>query len=264
MWFKHNKAPGRGRQDARFPWLDEHSRFSFPPVDTASPEGILCTGGNLSPGMLLSAYSQGIFPWFSDDDPLIWWSPDPRFIVYPDQAHLSATMRKLIKKTPFELKLDTDFRSVITKCAESWRPGQNGTWICSDMIEAYCGLHRLGYAHSAEAWQEGQLVGGLYGVSLGSAFFGESMFSQLSDASKAVFLPLAWFLAEQGFRLIDSQVHTDHVESLGGCHLARADYLQLLGQCLSEPNRKGNWGELWPGYPYSQKYQNITSTPKTR
>ncbi|OHD18948.1 MAG: leucyl/phenylalanyl-tRNA--protein transferase [Spirochaetes bacterium GWD1_61_31] len=233
------------------------SRFQFPPLATATPDGILCIGGNLSPGMLLSAYAQGIFPWFNDEDPLLWWSPDPRFIVDPTQTHLSGTMRKLLRKQPFHLTLDTAFDRVISACATRARPGQQGTWICQDMIQAYHELHRLGYAHSAEAWQGEHLVGGLYGINLGMAFFGESMFSLADDASKAVFLPLAWWLAERGFRLIDSQVHTDHVESLGGFAVSRAEYLLRLQTCLTEPTQPGNWSAQWPEYPYSARYRTL-------
>ncbi|MFH2113227.1 MAG: leucyl/phenylalanyl-tRNA--protein transferase, partial [Spirochaetota bacterium] len=160
------------REDPTFPWLEEGDYFSFPLLDDASPEGVLCSGGNLSPGMLLSAYRQGVFPWFNENDPIIWWSPDPRFVLLPEELHVSATMRKLIRKNRFHLTLDKAFDGVIDHCSGVPRHGQRGTWITSDMIEAYRRMHALGYAHSAEVWLGDRLVGGLYGLSIGCAFFG--------------------------------------------------------------------------------------------
>ncbi len=209
--------------------------------------------------MLLSAYSQGLFPWFSENDPLLWWSPDPRFVLFPSELHLSGTMRKVIKKGRFKLTLDKAFAEVLLRCASVPRPGQRGTWITDDMIEAYRKLHELGYAHSVEAWLDGKLAGGLYGISLGSAFFGESMFSLAPDASKAAFIPLAWRLADEGFSLIDSQVHTLHVESLGGREITRDAYLAILGSALDAPTLKGNWNELLPGFPSSTKFDLLHS-----
>lgn len=245
------------RSDPRFPWLGEDDHFRFPPVDTAMPDGVLCTGGNLSPGMLLSAYRQGVFPWFNDEDPIVWWSPDPRFVLIPAELHASATMRKIIKKRRFELRLDTAFSDVIRACSVTPRPGQLGTWITGDMIEGYLRLHELGFAHSVEAWQGGRLVGGLYGISLGSAFFGESMFSLEPDASKAAFIPFVWALSEAGFTLVDSQVRTAHVESLGGKRVAREEYLKLLRVALETPTRQGNWSEFLPTFPGSAAYRSL-------
>jgi len=239
------------RPDRRFPWLGEDERFVFPPPETSMPGGILCTGGNLSPGMLLSAYSQGVFPWFNDEDPIIWWSPDPRFCVLPAEVHLSDTMRKLLRKRPYELSLDTAFGDVIRRCSSVPRRGQDGTWITADMIEAYVRMHDLGYAHSVEAWKDGVLVGGLYGMGLGAAFFGESMFSLEPDASKCAFLALAWRLRDEGCLLMDSQVHTAHVASLGGRDMARDEYLARLGVALDRPTVKGDWGAAFPGFPES-------------
>lgn len=235
--------------------MGEHDSFRFPDAHSTSKEGIVCFGGNLSPGMLLSAYRQGIFPWYSEDDPLLWWSPDPRFVIDPTKTHLAASMRKILRRRPFELKLDTAFSSVIKACADRPRPGQSGTWIGPEMIEAYCRLHELGYAHSAEAWQDGALVGGLYGISLGNIFFGESMFSLVANASKAVFLPFSWFLASQGYRLIDSQVHTCHVESLGGHHISRKEYLKILQTSLVLPDQPGSWAARWPDFPHCPEYR---------
>lgn len=247
----------RRRADPGFPWLAEDQRFAFPPLETASEEGVLCVGGNLSPGMLLSAYAQGVFPWFNERDPIVWWSPDPRFILIPTELHASATMRKIIKRGRFELSLDRAFGDVIRACSSVPRHGQRGTWITSDMVEAYERLFELGLAHSVEAWLDGRLAGGLYGISLGSAFFGESMFSLAPDASKAAFIPFVWSLAEAGFTLIDSQVRTDHVAGLGGRSVARADYLRRLTEALEAPTLKGPWHELLSGFPDSQAYRRL-------
>jgi leucyl/phenylalanyl-tRNA--protein transferase len=173
-------------------------------------------------------------------------------------------LRRLLRAPGFELCLDRDFEAVIRACSSSPRPGQDGTWITEDMIVAYIELHRLGYAHSAEARLEGRLVGGLYGVSLGSIFFGESMFSRESDASKAVFIPLALRLKEEGFTLIDSQVYTDHVSGLGGVEIAREEYLGLLGAALEAPTRRGDWGGLFPGFPDSAGLRELTGKQGTQ
>lgn len=238
-----------GREDPNFPRLGPEDFFPFPDPSTADEWGVVCSGGNLSPGLLLSAYRQGLFPWFSENEPLLWWSPDPRFVLYPDSLHVSGTMRKIIKRGAFELSLDRDFEATIRACSATPRKGQDGTWICADMIEAYCELHRLGYAHSAEARLDGRLVGGLYGVSLGSIFFGESMFSLVSDASKAVFIPLVQRLKREGFTLVDSQVYTDHLAGLGAVNIPRNDYLVALKGALAAPTRRGDWSELFAGFP---------------
>ncbi|MDX9958692.1 MAG: leucyl/phenylalanyl-tRNA--protein transferase [Spirochaetia bacterium] len=252
------------REDPDFPWLEEGEYFGFPPLEGASQEGILCSGGNLSPGMLLSAYRQGVFPWFNTDDPIIWWSPDPRFVLLPEELHVSTTMRKLIRKNRFRLTLDTAFDQVIGHCSGVPRPGQRGTWITDDMIDAYRRMHVLGYAHSAEAWLDDRLVGGLYGLSIGSAFFGESMFSLEPDASKAAFIPLVWRLRDEGFTLIDSQVQTAHVKSLGGRDIQRDDYMQILSAAIAVPDMKGNWGQCFTGYPHSTEYDRLAAPAQAR
>lgn len=255
------KRPERlSRVDPRFPWMDEGQWFQFPPAQAASPDGVLALGGNLSPGMLLSAYHQGVFPWFNDDDPIVWWSPDPRFVVMPSEVHASATIKKIIKKGRFCLSLDTAFGQVLRACSYTPRPGQSGTWITDDMIAGYERLHALGYAHSVEARLDGRLVGGLYGLSLGSAFFGESMFSLEPDASKAAFIPFAWFLAEAGFTLIDSQVRTPHVESMGGKHISRDSYLALLTKALQAHTLKGDWSILLPTFPDSGIFRSLCAS----
>jgi leucyl/phenylalanyl-tRNA--protein transferase len=232
---------------SEFPYLSEHDRFDFPAPETANEEGIVCFGGNLSPGMLLSAYRQGLFPWFSDDDPLLWWSPDPRFVVFPAEVHASSSMKKILRQGRFSLRFDTAFREVITACAQTERPWQYSTWITEEMIEAYCAMHDLGYAHSVEAWSEGTLAGGLYGLALGKIFFGESMFSRVSNASKAAFLFLTEVLLRRGFGLIDSQVRTEHVESLGGREIPRAEYLSLLAELLESDTLLGSWRDFAAG-----------------
>jgi leucyl/phenylalanyl-tRNA--protein transferase len=189
--------------------------------------------------MLLSAYEQGIFPWYNPEDPILWQSPDPRFVLFPENLHISASMKKVFKRCEFEIALDRDFAGVIRGCAEIGRPGQNGlqsagTWISGDIISAYTELHRLGYAHSAESYHEGRLVGGCYGIALGRVFFGESMFARVSNASKAAFLTLAQTLFAGGLAFIDCQVRTDHLESLGGVEMSRSEFLRLLRETLAE------------------------------
>jgi leucyl/phenylalanyl-tRNA--protein transferase len=213
--------------DPDFPRLGETDYFPFPDPQNWQDD-IIAVGGNLSPGMLLSAYEQGIFPWYGPGDPLIWQSPDPRFVIYPDKLHISSSMRKILKNRVFDITVNEDFDGVIRGCAEVYRPGQGDTWISNDIIEAYCELHRMGWAHSAEAWQDGSLAGGCYGVIIGNVFIGESMFAKKSNASKAAFLAFAEKLFELGLAFIDCQVHTRHLASLGGEELSRKDYLKLL------------------------------------
>lgn len=242
------------------PELDISSSFAFPPMPRSAPKDIVAAGGNLSPGLLLSAYRQGIFPWYGEDEPILWWSPDPRFIVLPELLHISATSAKLLRKARFALSLDRDFRGVIESCANVERPGQDGTWIMPEMIEAYCALHREGYAHSVEVSENGELVGGLYGVSLGAAFFGESMFSARSGASRAAFLSLAMYLFESGFEFIDSQIYTDYVAGMGGASISRQEYLKRLAKALAPPDRRGNWGSLFPDFPRSAAMDGVLRT----
>jgi leucyl/phenylalanyl-tRNA--protein transferase len=240
-----------------FPYLEADADYPFPDPSEATVQGILCEGGNLSPGMLLSAYRRGIFPWFNEEDPILWWSPDPRFVLFPAELHVSESMRKLLRRRSYDLCLDRDFPAVIRACSSVPRPGQRGTWITDDMIEAYIELHRLGYAHCVEARRDGRLVGGLYGVSLGAVFFGESMFSLEDDASKAAFIPLVWRLADEGFTLIDSQVYTDHMAGLGAREIPRTEYLRLLHERIAAPTRSGNWCLAFPDFPASAAYRSI-------
>ncbi len=221
-----------------------NEKLFFPAVDKANEHGILAIGGDLSPERLLLAYSSGIFPWFSEDDPIIWWSPDPRFVMYPKDLKVSKSMAQVLKKQLFNITFDTNFRSVITACQTVRREGQGGTWITDSMLEAYCTLHDLGYAHSIEAWQNGDLVGGLYGVSLGKVFFGESMFAKVSNASKAAYITLVQKLQKLNFQIIDCQVYTEHLESLGAASIPRTLFIEQVSEALAEETIKGSWQEL--------------------
>ncbi len=217
----------RSGPDPDFPYLTETQYFPFRDPKEWKDD-IIAVGGNLSPGMLLSAYEQGIFPWYNEGDPVVWQSPDPRCVIFPEKLHISSSMRKILNNRTFIIKFDENFTEVMKGCAETKRPHQNGTWISKDIIEAYTELHRLGWAHSAEAWQDGELAGGCYGVLMGDAFFGESMFSRKSNASKAAFLSLAERLFKYGAAFIDCQVPTNHLLSLGGEVMARENFLRLL------------------------------------
>jgi len=227
-----SKLPPQSGPDPDFPYLNENQRFSFPDPLKAKHYSIVAWGGNLSPGMLLSAYEQGLFPWYSDGEPVIWHSPDPRFVLFPEKLHISASMKKVLKRGEYSITQDRAFPAVIASCSGMYRPGQNGTWITQDMINAYTELHRLGWAHSAEAYFEGELAGGCYGVRMGNIFFGESMFSRKSNASKAAFLTLAKSLFDQGVRFIDSQSYTRHMESLGAQEISRKEFITLLRETL--------------------------------
>ena len=199
----------------------------FPPVEEALPDGLLAMGGDLSPERLLLAYRQGIFPWYDGDIPL-WWCPNPRFVLIPDELKVSKSMKALIKKNAFEFRTNTAFREVIRHCKETKREGQDGTWINENVEAAYTSLHEMGFAHSAEAWKDGKLVGGLYGIRLGKVFFGESMFSNESNASKFAFIQYVELLRSEGVLLIDCQIHTEHLESLGAKMIMRQQFIQLL------------------------------------
>ena len=202
-------------------------QFRFPPLQHADEEGLLVIGGRVTPQRVLEAYRKGIFPWYSDDLPL-WWSPDPRFVLFPGELHISRSMQKLLKKGLFEFKTSTAFEAVISACAAVPRQGQDGTWITPEMKEVYVQLHQKGFAHSAETWLDGKLVGGMYGIRLGRVFFGESMFSKVTNASKFTFIRYVQQLAAEGTALIDCQVHTSHVESLGARLISRQDFIALL------------------------------------
>jgi leucyl/phenylalanyl-tRNA--protein transferase len=213
--------------DPHFPYLSEDDYYQFPPPNEWDGD-IVAVGGNLSPGMLLSAYEQGVFPWYNPGDPVIWQSPDPRCVIFPENLHVSSSMRKIFNSGLFRITIDEDFSGVIKGCADIYRPGQGGTWISDDIIKAYTELHRLGWAHSAESWQDGELVGGCYGVIISDVFFGESMFSRKSNASKAAFLCIAEKMFEDGSPFIDCQIPTTHLMSMGGEIMPRQEFISLL------------------------------------
>ncbi|MEZ4438007.1 MAG: leucyl/phenylalanyl-tRNA--protein transferase [Polyangiaceae bacterium] len=219
--------------------LDE--RLVFPPPELADADGLLAVGGDLKPQRLLLAYASGIFPWPTEDFPLLWHSPDPRFVLPTAELHIPKSLRRTLRRGHFRFTLDERFREVITACAGRERPGQRGTWITDEMVEAYHRLYELGFAHSVEVWEGEELVGGLYGVSLGAAFFGESMFAHRPDASKAGFVTLVQQLDRWGITLCDAQVHTSHLERFGARHWPRARYLETLKKALDEPTRRGHW-----------------------
>ena len=221
------------RSDPDFPWFELGDYFSFP--DPEETEGtVVAVGGNLSPGMIVSAYAQGIFPWFNEDDPLYWQSPDPRFVILPETFHVPSRLNRSLVHSPFTIRTDTAFERVIACCSGVARPGQDGTWITDDIIEAYTELHRAGLAHSVEAWLGNSLVGGFYGVLLGKVFFGESMFTRAPDSSKTAFAVFArHFFGEMGGLLIDSQVYTDHIARFGGVNISRSAYIRKLSESLA-------------------------------
>ncbi|MCP4749692.1 MAG: leucyl/phenylalanyl-tRNA--protein transferase [Proteobacteria bacterium] len=213
----------------------------FPDPSLAEPEGLLAVGGDLELDRILLAYSMGIFPWFSKGQPILWWSPDPRLILLPDQIHISKSLRRILKNRKFTVRFDTRFLDVITLCGEIKRQGQDGTWITSEMMDAYGRLHEAGFAHSVEAYFQGELVGGLYGVSLGTAFFGESMFSLNPDASKVSLVFLSKQLSEWGYEFIDCQIPTGHLKRMGAFEINRDDFLKKLQVALTKPTYSGSW-----------------------
>ncbi|MBI5847800.1 MAG: leucyl/phenylalanyl-tRNA--protein transferase [Nitrospirae bacterium] len=215
--------------------------ISFPSPEHAEEDGLLAVGGDLSRERLLKAYSMGIFPWYSEDSPILWWSPDPRLVLFPQELKISRSLRQCIKKGIFSVTMNTAFEQVIRCCAESCRKGQSGTWITDEMMDAYIMLHHSGHAHSVEAWHDGELAGGLYGIIMGRIFFGESMFSKISNASKVAFVTFVEQLKQKGFGLIDCQVKTEHLVSLGAREITRKEFLMALKKTLSPPPspRKG-------------------------
>jgi leucyl/phenylalanyl-tRNA--protein transferase len=221
----------------------------FPDPGQAEPDGLLAVGGDLEPERLLAAYAAGIFPWFSEGTPILWWSPDPRLVLEPDRLHVSASLRRTLRRSRYRVTSDAAFARVIERCAARERPGQGGTWITAGMREAYARLHRLGFAHSFEAWEGEALAGGLYGVSLGGAFFGESMFADRPDASKVAFVRAVEFLAGRGIDLVDAQVRTEHLLRLGAHEIPRDEFLARLARALAkQPTLRGRW-EVAPAAP---------------
>ena len=225
-------------------WLSD-DEISFPHPELANEDGILAVGGDLSQERLLLAYSIGLFPWFNPDDPILWWSPDPRFVLFPDELKVSKSMRPYFNQKKFKVSFDQDFRAVISACQQQRRIGQGGgTWITDEMIEAYCKLNEEGYAHSVEVWQDDELVGGLYGVSLGKIFFGESMFAKVSNASKFGFISLVKKLVALDFELIDCQQKTRHLQSLGGRSISRKEFLGFMKKNSANKTIIGDWSHF--------------------
>ena len=204
------------------------SDLYFPPVDQASREGILAIGGDLSSERLMLAYKSGIFPWFNDAEPIIWWSPDPRMVLFPDELKVSKSMKKIIDKKIFKITCNQNFKAVIENCQKTERNGQTDTWITNDMIAAYCNLNQIGKAQSVEVWQNDELVGGLYGIDLGNVFCGESMFSKVPNASKIAFVFLVEYLKTNNYKLLDCQVYNDHLSSLGCREISRNAFMGIL------------------------------------
>ncbi|MFC2098362.1 leucyl/phenylalanyl-tRNA--protein transferase [Bacteroidota bacterium] len=216
-------------------------RGFFPEPSLAGEDGLLAAGGTLGIEVLLEAYSKGIFPWYSEGSPVLWWSPDPRMVLFPGQLKVSKSLAQFIRKAEFKVQMDTAFPEVIEQCAGLPRPGQEGTWITGEMKNAYIRLHEEGYAHSIEVFRGEKLVGGLYGVSLGGAFFGESMFHLERNASKLALYHLVEFALKRDFDLIDAQQSTDHLKSLGAKEISRKKFLLLLKQCLKKETLRGKW-----------------------
>lgn len=217
------------------------STLAFPPPHLADEDGLLAVGGDLSQGRLLLAYRLGIFPWFLKGEPYLWWSPDPRLVLYPDELIISKSLKKTIRQNYFQITFDTAFDQVIQSCAYTRLKNEEETWIVQEMIDAYCTLHTSGYAHSIEAWSEGKLEGGLYGVALGKCFFGESMFSNKSNASKVAFAHFVEYLKRKSYMMIDCQVTTAHLKRFGAREISRAAFLQQLDQAMKYPTHNQPW-----------------------
>lgn len=238
------------------PWLELAE--PFPAVHTAlrKPNGLLCAGADLSPERLLLAYTQGIFPWFNEGEPILWWSPDPRMVLFPEQMRITRSLGKTLRSGRFEVRLDTSFSQVMAECAAP-RSAGGGTWISRQMQEAYVRMHELGFAHSVESWRDGQLVGGLYGLALGRVFFGESMFSRESDASKVALAHLSRYLEQAGFAMIDCQMTTAHLASLGGREIPRTEFSRRLRELVGSGQHPGPW----PAHGASDLFRRSTEAP---
>jgi leucyl/phenylalanyl-tRNA--protein transferase len=216
-------------------------KFEFPDPDEADESGLLAIGGDLSIDRLKLAYSKGIFPWYEDGMPILWWSPDPRMVLFPDKMIISHSLKQSLKRNQFTFSIDKAFEKVIANCSHTPRKGEEGTWITREMKNAYIRLHEAGFAHSAETWLDGKLVGGLYGVALGKVFFGESMFHHVTNASKVALYHLVEKLHNWGFQIIDAQIYTNHLESLGGELIQRGQYLRILEEARQIEDINGTW-----------------------
>ena len=223
------------------PWLPQEPIFPALEKALAEPNGLLAAGGDLSPQRLLAAYRRGIFPWYSRGEPILWWSPDPRMVLVPAELKISRSLAKTLRNASYEVRLDTAFSVVIRTCAGKPRNGQAGTWITREMQAAYCELHRLGHAHSVETWIDGKLAGGLYGIAIGRAFYGESMFADERDASKIALAHLCAYLKQRGFGIIDCQMETVHLASLGARPIPRRDFAARLEELCARDDAPGHW-----------------------
>ncbi|MDW5418035.1 leucyl/phenylalanyl-tRNA--protein transferase [Iodobacter sp. CM08] len=225
------------------PWLD--SSLQFPPLSLAlqEPNGLLAAGGDLSPQRVLSAYVSGIFPWFMPGEPILWWSPNPRMVLFPAELHIPKSLDKVLRNRSYEVRFDTAFAEVMQGCAAP-RDGEPATWISDDVCASYGALHRAGWAHSAECWIDGELAGGLYGIAIGKMFYGESMFARKADASKIAFVHLVRYLEQQGFQLIDCQMRTDHLARFGAREIFRDEFIERLSALITEPHQVGPWSYL--------------------
>ncbi|AXA84001.1 leucyl/phenylalanyl-tRNA--protein transferase [Lysobacter oculi] len=246
----------------RLPWLPADPAASFPPVESAlrEPDGLLCAGGDLSVPRLLNAYARGIFPWFSDGEPVLWWSPDPRMVFRSDGVRLASKFRRQLRRSHWTVRADTDFAGVIAACASAPRAGQHGTWITGDMQAAYLALHRAGHAHSVEVFDgpvpgESRLVGGIYGVAIGRMFFGESMFSGESGGSKLALAGLARFLQRHGCPLFDAQVENPHLRSVGAESMPRAAFIDIVRRQVALPGLPASWTDVF-GAPPAAEFAN--------
>jgi len=238
--------------------MDSRGADIFPPPERATPEGILAVGGKPEPDLLLTAYSRGIFPWPHRGLPLLWFCPDPRFVLIPSQAHLSRSLRRTMRRRLFEVRFDTAFELVIRGCARKRRPSQRGSWINSGIIKGFTALNRRGFAHSIECWQEGRLVGGLYGISLGAVFYGESMYADVPEASKVAFATLLANLVHWDFQLVDCQSYTEHLATFGAEEWPRERFLAVLEEALQVPTRLGPWEmEVGPVEAASQARSSV-------
>lgn len=230
-------------------WLGDRPYFPATSNALRNPNGLLAAGGALSPEWLIAAYRQGVFPWFNDGEPILWWSPDPRLVVFPREIRVTRSLRKTLRNARYEVRLDSDFSAVIHACAESRR--QTGTWITPSIQAAYIRMHELGFAHSVETWVDGELAGGLYGIALGRVFYGESMFAYRTDASKIAFAHLARFLEQRDFYVIDCQMTTKHLTSLGGREIPREEFVTMLSTLTYEGAPPARWPEKGAQAPWT-------------
>lgn len=223
------------------PWLPADIAFPPPSQALREPNGLLAAGGDLSPERLLAAYRLGIFPWYSEGQPILWWSPDPRMVLLPEELLISRSLARRLRKTDYEVRFDSAFPKVMQACADTYRLGQDGTWITADIIRAYTQLHELGFAHSVETWINGQLAGGIYGVAIGRMFYGESMFHHVTNASKIAFVHLMKYLQRNNFGMMDCQMKTSHLASLGAREIPREEFAHALAKLVNYYDAPGKW-----------------------